>query len=44
MILEVAILNVRQGLGSQFERAFSDAQRIIAAMPGASTTVYRMTA
>ena len=34
MILEVAILNVRPGLGTDFELAFSEAQRIIASMPG----------
>ena len=34
MILEVAILNVRSGLGADFEKAFSDAQRIIASMAG----------
>lgn len=34
MILEVAILNVRPGRGSEFERTFADAQRIIASMPG----------
>ena len=34
MILEVAILNVRPGLGADFERAFSEAQRIIASMAG----------
>ena len=34
MILEVAILNIRPGLGADFEKAFSDAQRIIASMAG----------
>jgi heme-degrading monooxygenase HmoA len=34
MILEVAILNVRSGEGSDFECAFAQAQDIIAAMPG----------
>ena len=34
MILEVAILTVRLGLGADFEKAFSDAQRIIASMVG----------
>ena len=34
MILEVDILNVRSGLGADFEKAFSDAQRIIASMAG----------
>lgn len=33
-MLEVAILNVRTGQGAAFERAFSDAQSIIASMPG----------
>lgn len=34
MILEVAILNVRAGEGDAFEQAFSQAQNIIASMPG----------
>ncbi len=34
MILEVAVLNVRSGEGPAFERAFGEAQAIIAAMPG----------
>lgn len=34
MVLEVAILNVRQGQGEAFEAAFLDAQRIISAAPG----------
>jgi heme-degrading monooxygenase HmoA len=34
MILEVATLNVRAGEGGAFERAFAQAQDIIAAMPG----------
>jgi heme-degrading monooxygenase HmoA len=34
MILEVAILNVRPGQAGAFEAAFSEAQAIIAAMPG----------
>jgi heme-degrading monooxygenase HmoA len=34
MILEVAILQVRQGHGADFERAFEGARSIIAAMPG----------
>lgn len=34
MILEVAMLNVRQGEGAAFERAFGVAQKIIASMPG----------
>ena len=34
MILEVAILNVRQGMTEEFESAFREASTIIAAMPG----------
>lgn len=34
MVLEVAILNVREGASPQFEAAFRAAQRIIAAIPG----------
>lgn len=34
MILEVAILNVKQGRAAEFETAFADAQGIIAGMPG----------
>ncbi len=34
MILEVAILNVRAGESTMFEQAFSEAQAIIASMPG----------
>ena len=34
MILEVAMLRVRPGQGSEFEVAFSQAQKIIASMPG----------
>ena len=34
MILEVAVLDVRAGEGSLFERAFEQAQPIIASMPG----------
>lgn len=34
MILEVATLDVRPGQQAQFEQAFSDAQSIIASMPG----------
>ena len=34
MILEVATLNVRAGLNAEFERAFDQAQAIIASMPG----------
>ncbi len=34
MILEVAILNVRAGESAEFEQAFSEAQAIIAFMPG----------
>jgi hypothetical protein len=34
MILEVAILNIRPGESVDFERAFAEAQAIIASMPG----------
>ena len=34
MILEVAILNVRDGTGDAFEAAFREASAIIASMPG----------
>jgi len=34
MILEVAILNVKTGMGSAFESAFGEAQKIISSMPG----------
>lgn len=34
MILEVAPLSVRPGQSAEFERAFREAQRIIARMPG----------
>ena len=34
MVLEVAILNVRAGMESDFEMAFNQAQRIISSMPG----------
>jgi heme-degrading monooxygenase HmoA len=34
MILEVAILNVRDGAGEAFEAAFRKASLIIASMPG----------
>jgi heme-degrading monooxygenase HmoA len=34
MILEIAHLQVRPGQTSEFEVAFSEAQRIISAMPG----------
>ena len=34
MILEVAILNIRPGESADFERAFAEAQTIIASMPG----------
>ena len=34
MILEVAVLSVRRGQGSEFEEAFHQAQSIIAAAPG----------
>jgi heme-degrading monooxygenase HmoA len=33
-ILEVAVLNVRPGLVSEFESAFDEARDIIASMPG----------
>ena len=34
MILEVAMLNIRPGESADFERAFAEAQAIIASMPG----------
>jgi heme-degrading monooxygenase HmoA len=34
MILEVAILNIKQGLEADFEASFSQAKDIIAASPG----------
>ena len=34
MILEVAVLNVRLGMGGAFEEAFRQASSIISAMPG----------
>ncbi len=34
MVLEVAVLNIVPGQGQDFEEAFFEAQRIIAAMPG----------
>ena len=34
MILEVAVLNIRLGQTEDFEKAFQEAQQIIAAMPG----------
>jgi heme-degrading monooxygenase HmoA len=34
MILEVATLNIRPGDSADFERAFAEAQAIIAARPG----------
>jgi hypothetical protein len=34
MILEVAILNIRPGESADFERAFAEAQAIIASIPG----------
>ncbi len=34
MILEVAVLNVKPGLEQEFEQVFSEAQLIIASMPG----------
>jgi len=34
VILEVAVLDVRAGQGADFERAFAEAQAILASMPG----------
>jgi len=34
MILEVAVLDIKPGLESEFEVAFADAQRIISSMQG----------
>lgn len=34
MILEVAILNIKPGLSSDFEKAFAEAQKIISSMGG----------
>ncbi|GGI27111.1 antibiotic biosynthesis monooxygenase family protein [Pedobacter mendelii] len=34
MILEVATLNIKAGLSADFEKAFSEAQKIIASMDG----------
>jgi heme-degrading monooxygenase HmoA len=34
MILEAAVLNIREGLDNEFENAFRVASRIITAMPG----------
>ena len=34
MILEVAMLNIRPGESADFERAFAEAQTIIASMAG----------
>ena len=34
MILEVALLNVREGMSSAFEAAFCEAGKIISAVPG----------
>ncbi|MFC4212829.1 antibiotic biosynthesis monooxygenase family protein [Pedobacter lithocola] len=34
MILEVATLNIKAGLSTDFEKAFSEAQKIIASMDG----------
>ena len=34
MILEVAVLNVKEGQASAFEKAFVEAQKIISRMPG----------
>jgi len=44
MILEVAILNIRPGKSADFERAFADAQAIIASMPGYGWGVQRIRA
>jgi heme-degrading monooxygenase HmoA len=42
MILEVAILNIRPGETADFERAFAEAQAIIASMPGYGWGVQRI--
>lgn len=34
MILEVAILDVKKGMQSEFENSFNKAQSIISSMPG----------
>lgn len=34
MILEVAVLNIKSGLNADFEKAFAEAQEIIAAQSG----------
>ncbi|GAA3596832.1 antibiotic biosynthesis monooxygenase [Flavivirga abyssicola] len=34
MILEVAILNIKKGLSTDFEKAFSEAKNIISSMKG----------
>lgn len=34
MILEVAVLNVKKGLSTEFEQAFNTAQQIISSMDG----------
>lgn len=34
MILELAILNIKPGLSADFEKAFSEAQKIISSMDG----------
>ncbi|RYG01398.1 MAG: antibiotic biosynthesis monooxygenase [Chitinophagaceae bacterium] len=34
MILEVAILNIKPGLSTDFEKAFNEAQKIISSMKG----------
>ncbi len=34
MILEVAVLNIRPGLSTEFEQSFAQAQSIISSMPG----------
>jgi hypothetical protein len=42
LILEVAILNIRPGDSADFERAFAEAQVIIASMPGYGWGVQRI--
>jgi heme-degrading monooxygenase HmoA len=34
VVLEVVVLDVKRGLGAEYERAFAEAQAIIAASPG----------
>jgi len=43
VILEVAILNVRTGQENDFERAFSQAQKIISSMSGYISLPYKNT-